>query len=407
MTLIKIAWRNIVRSRRRSLITIGAVGFGLGALIFIWGFVAGAHRQMIENYTSLTTSQVQIQQKGFQQTQKLETYLDNPDQLLARLELSSSLAAVAPRIRAVGLISSSESSAGTLILGVDPVKEARLSRLAQQVKQGAFLQLGEDKQVIIGQALAKNLNVGLGEKIVMMSQALDGSIASGAYRIVGLLNTGIDEIDKGLVLMTYAAAEQLFVMENKASEIALKLVDVDQTPQVVQSLKDLFPQDNIEVLSWDQISPMLKQWIEFDDAFVWVIVLIIMIVVAIGILNTVLMGVLERTREFGILMAIGTARGQVILMVVLESFFLGVIGSLFGLLLGVVLISHFGYHGINLSIFNNAFSSFYMDPVIYPQFAGGYVWASTGMVLTVSCLASIYPSWYAAHLKPVEAIRTI
>ena len=408
MTFLKIAWRNITRSKRRSCITISAVGFGVGALIFIWGFVEGAHRQMIENYTSLLTSDIQIHQKGFHQSQKLETHLLNPETLLVALEKNAQIKANAPRIKAVGLVSSSESSSGVMILGVDPEKESSVSTLHRRIKTGAFLDMERDSGIILGATLAKNLNVSIDDKIVLMSQALDGSIASGAFIIQGLLDTGTEEIDKGLALITLRAAQELFVMPRAISEIAIRLNPAAESRTTARKLKDILPQNSdLEILPWQEVSPSFQQWIEFDNGFIWIIVFVVMIVVAIGILNTVLMGVLERTREFGILLALGTKRQEIITMVAWESFFLGTIGSLMGLLLGLALNTYFGKTGIDLTAFTKALNSFYIDSVIYPSLNVTHSAVSVMLVLTTSIVVSIYPAFHAANLKPVEAIRSL
>lgn len=407
LTFIKIALRNIFRNTKRSLITISAIGFGLGALIFIWAFVEGAHKQMIQNYTSYLTSHVLIHQKGYHEKSTLETYLQSPGSLLSTLKQDPRIAATSPRVRADGLLSSSESSAGVLIYGVDPDQEKNVSRLSQRVKPGAFLKPDSDKDIVIGASLAKNLNVSLGDKVVIMSQALDGSIAAGAFHILGLLDTGVEEIDKGVVLLPLKATQSLFVMDDGISEIAVRLKTASQAKPIAHDLAQNFPSAKLEILPWQDVSPMMEQWIEFDNAFIWIIVIVVMIVVAIGILNTVLMGVLERTREFGILLALGTNHKQIIAMVAWESLFLGLVGSLAGLIIGSSLSLYFSTAGIDLSLFTSAMNSFYMDAFIYPVLHPGYVAVSVILVLGTSMIVSIYPAWHAAHLKPVDAIRSI
>ncbi|MBF0532575.1 MAG: ABC transporter permease [Candidatus Omnitrophica bacterium] len=406
VTFIKIAWRNIVRNKKRSLITISAVGFGLGALIFIWSFVEGAHVQMTENYTSLVTGHIQIHQKGFLQQAKLETNMAGYPALLAKIRNMPSVVAVAPRIKAVGLISSTEASAGVEVIGVDPTEEKKLSRLAARIKTGQFLGETTDQDIVIGAALAKNLNVVLGDKIVVMSQALDGSIASGAYRVCGLMDTGAEEIDKGVVLITHAAAENLFAMAGRTSELAVRIKNVKDAKPAALQISEQLP-SSFEVLPWQTVSPVLQQWIEFDEGFIWIIVFVVMIVVAIGILNTVLMGVLERTREFGILLGLGTQRGQIISMIAWESLFLGLIGCLAGLILGLTLSLYFHHAGIDLTVFTAALNTFYMDALIFPRVNFSQVVFSLFLVLSTSIIVSIYPAWLAARLKPIDAIRSL
>lgn len=406
-TFMKIAWRNITRNRRRSFITIGAVGFGLGALIFILAFVYGAHGQMVENYTSLMTGHIQIHRQGFHQQKKLELNIAQPDALLNRLKEISSVQAAALRIKAVGLISSAESSAGVMVLGVFPEEEKNVNTIHKRLRTGTFLDKDNPDDIILGAGLAKNLNVTVGDKVVIMSQALDGSIAAGAYHIKGIFDTGTDEVDQGLALINHAAAQELFVMPEATSEIVLRLHPSLDAQIVAGQIQKNLSQPDLEVLSWQKIAPSFQQWIEFDNAFIWIIVGVVMIVVAIGILNTVLMGVLERTREFGILLALGTKPKEIVAIVGWESFFLGTIGSVMGTALGVGLTGFFSKAGINLTIFTKALNSFYIDAVVYPQLNVPDMTISLILVLTTSLVVSIYPAWHAAHLKPMEAIRSL
>ncbi len=406
-TFLKIALRNIIRNKKRTLITLSAVGFGLCALIFIRAFVEGAHKQMIENYTSLINSHIQIHKSGYHRNQKLEDYINQPEAVVDKFKEFDEIKATSLRIKAVGLVSSAESSAGVLILGIQAENEKNISRIHRLIKEGQFLNEDQQNKIILGRPLAQNLNVTAGDKVVIMSQALDGSIATGAYYIWGLWDTGVEEIDKGLVMISYKAAQDLFVMPDKASEIAVKLNSVEESQQLAQKIKDDLNSSALEVLPWQTISPSLQQWVEFDNGFIGIIVLVIMIVVAIGILNTVLMGVLERTREFGILLAIGTKPSQIVLTIALESTLLGLLGSAIGLLLGWLLTIYFGKVGIDLTIFASALNSFYIDSFVYPLLNSEQVLSSIFLVVLTSILVSIYPAWHAARLKPIEAIRAI
>lgn len=407
ITFFKIAWRNIIRNRRRSLITISAVGFGLGALIFIWSFVEGAHQQMINNFTSQAVGHIQIHRKGFHQHQRLEDHLKDFQNITRRLSSFPNISATTARIKAFGLASSAESSSGVLIAGIQPSTEKRISILHQRLREGIFIDENDNDGIIIGSALAKNLNLILGDKVILMSQALDGSIASGAFRIRGLLDTGVDEIDRGLALINLTAAQEIFVMPDAVSEIAIKIDDPNAAAASATQIENFLNESELEILPWQKISPSFYQWIEFDNAFIWLIFIIFMIVVAIGILNTVLMGVLERTREFGILMALGTRPKEIIMIVSWESLILGFIGCIAGTLIGFGLTTHFGSAGIDLSVFTSALNSFYMDPIIYPRMQTTTLGLSVGLVMVTSLVVSIYPAWHASHLKPVEAIRSI
>ncbi|MCX5667417.1 MAG: ABC transporter permease [Candidatus Omnitrophica bacterium] len=404
-TFAKIAWRNITRNKSRSLITISAIAIGLGALIFVRAFVDGADIQMIQNYTDLISGQLQIHADGFQKKMGLERNIPDPAKIASELSATPGIIASSEKIKNYVLVSSTEQSSGVLLIGIDPQKERAVTTLHKHIRKGEFLSEGKDDQIILGKDLLEILNVGIGDKVVIMAQGADGSLASGAYRVCGALDTGAEEIDKGMAIITLAAAGKLFVLEDRVSEFTIRAGDVYKLDDISRRLKDKFNGRNFEILTWKDISPILAQTIEFDKVFFDLLLAIFVLVVAIGILNTILMGVLERTREFGIMLALGTKGKQIVLMVALESIFLGFIGTAFGLIFGIILSLYLGWHGIDLSIFGKVFEGWYIGSIVYPRLFCRNMLLSSSIVLIISISAALYPAWKAARLKPVDAIR--
>lgn len=406
-TFTKIAWRNITRNRARSFITISAVTIGLASLIFLKGFVEGADRQMVENYTDLLIGQIQIHKAGFQKNMGLDKTIGNTDTITSAFKNIPHITAFAPRIKNYSLISSAESSSGILLLGIDPDAEKKISNLHKRLRQGKFLGEGDNNKIIIGKGLAENLKLELGDKAVIMGQASDGSVAAAAFEVAGILEAGAEEIDKGLALITLKAAQDLLVLDNKVSEIVVKSSSLDFIDDITAALKERINQKKYEVLNWKEVSPMVYQWLQFDEAFTNLILVIVLIVVASGILNTVLMGVFERIREFGIMLALGTKPRQIIIMVATESFLLGFFGVILGTLLGTGLILFFASYGINLSVISHALNSFYIGSIIYTRLNVVSIALYAAVVLLVSILISIFPAIKASRLSPIEAIRHI
>ncbi len=404
-TFLKIAWRNIIRNKWRSLITIAAIAFGLAALIFIRAFVEGADRTMVENYTDLISGHLQVHKVGFHKKMGLERSIIAPEKLIGIIKAETAVVSVTQRIKDYCLLSSSENSSGVLLLGIDPNTEPQVSYLHKRIRRGEYLSLNKDDQIILGRVLAEILNVELGDKVVIMGQGADGSLASGAFRLCGILETGAEEIDKGVALITLQAAQQLLVMEEKISELTIRINSVFNAEEVSKKLKHKVDLGEFEVLTWKEISPLTAQWLEFDRAFINYILFIVLLVVASGIFNTLLMSVLERIREFGIMLALGTKRRQIVFMVTLESLILGVMGVASGAAGGVMASVYFGSYGINVSKFAAAFESYYVGSIIYPRLYLGYVLLFSLIVLIVSVLVSFYPAWRVANLKPVEAIK--
>jgi len=405
LIFLKIAWRNIIRNKYRSIITILAIAIGFASLIFIRAFVDGAHYQMIENYTDLVSGHIQIHKVGFQANMGLSRSFEASEQILSVLKNNRRILAFSSRVKEFALISSAEHSAGVLLAGVEPQKEKQISKLYKRIRQGQFL--SADNQIVIGKDLARLLNVNLGDKVVVMAQALDGSLASAAYRVCGILEANAEEIDKGLAVITLKAAQELFVLDNKISELALRTNSVKDAAVITSELKNSLDDNTLEVLSWKKISPSLEQWVEFDVAFINIILFVVLLVVAAGILNTLLMGILERTHEFGIMLALGTKRAQIILMVGFESFILGTIGVISGFIIGASSSIYFGAKGINLAAFSTALNEYYTGSIVYPRLSAGYLINYGLVVLITSLVVSLYPAWRAANLKPVEAIRHV
>lgn len=402
---LRIAWRNVMRNKYRSLITISSIAIGFASLIFIRAFVEGAHYQMVDNYTGLVSGHLQIHMKGFQQSMGLHRSITDVDKIATVLRESGQVQQFSTRVKEYALISSAEHSSGVLLMGVDPKSEKGVSGLYKRIRQGSFLE--NDKQIVIGKDLARVLNVGLEDKIVIIGQGYDGSLASAAYRVCGLLDTGAEDIDKGLALITLAAAQELFVLDKKVSEFVVQAESHESVSEIAESLKGAVDTGVYEVLTWKEISPILVQWIEFDVAFINVLLLVVLMVVAAGILNTLLMGILERVREFGIMLALGTKRMQVVIMIALESLVLGCVGIVFGYIVGAGLSQYFGMNGINLSAFSTALNDYYTGSVIFTRMSMGYMVLYGAVVLVTSLIVSIYPAWRAASLNPVDAIRSM
>ncbi len=406
-TFTKIAWRNIRRNRARSTITIAAVSVGLCALIFLKGFVDGADRQMVENYTDLLIGHIQVHKAGFHENMDLEKTIINSHVLSQSFKKIPGIKSFSNRVKDYALISSTDGSAGVLLMGVDPETEKRVSVIHKRVRRGSFLGKDDHTKVIIGTTLAKNLKVDVGDKAVLMSQASDGSMAASAFEVGGIVETGAEEIDKQLALITLKAAQDLLVLGSKVSEIVIKTHSLESIDGIARQLKQKATSKRFEVLTWKDVSPMTYQWMQFDQAFTHLILIIVLIIVASGILNTVLMGVLERIREFGIMLALGTKPNQVTQVVAVESFLLGLMGVIIGGCIGTALVILTGIKGINLSMISSALNSFYIGSVIYPRLDVFSLIFYVTIVLLVSIFVSVYPAKKASQLSPIEAIRHV
>jgi len=403
-TFVKIAWRNILRNKQRSFISVTAIAVGLGALILIRAFTEGMDRQMIENYTDLVISHIQIHKKGFHQKMGLERSIERTEDLVDNLLAERSVIAFTERVKKTVLISSPEQASGALLIGIDPSAEYKVTKLHKKIRIGEKLSNEDDEGIIVGREYLDILNVSLGEKIVITAQDVKGELVAGAFRIRGVIDTGSEEIDKGIVVITLKQAQELFGLGRSVSEIAIKVDNVYGSDSIRDRLNQRVDTGVYEVLSWKEISPMTAEWLEFDRTFIDGILLIVMIIIFTIIFNIILMGVFERVREFGIMLALGTKRREIVLIVALESCLLGMVGVLLGLLAGVSISGLLGQVGINVGLMTE---TFYIGSIVYPRLYPDYVLRFSLQIFFICVLVSIYPAWKAANIKPVETVRYI
>lgn len=400
----RMAVRSIVRNPRRTTLTIAASAFGLAAFVFLLSFVGGYLAQLVDNSTGYITGHLQIQHPDFRKQFDPALSLGDPDALLAQLRKRPEVAAAAPRTQAQVLVSSPTTTRNVMLLGIDPLAERDVTFIDRAIVEGRALGPADDRDIVIGRKLAERLNVRLGEKIVVMAQAADGSLASAAYRIGGIFATESEAFDNAIGYVTLEAAQRLLVMNNRVSAIAVKLKDRDTVDAFSAGLQQQFPR--YKVLAWSEILPEVGQMIGYIRVMARIIVGIVFIVVALGVMNTLLMSVMERTREFGIMLAMGTSPGAITRLVLYESLVLAVIGVLAGLLVGSALVIWLGVTGIDLTQYTRGLATIPgMTSVIYPRLGVGAVVPPVLALLGVSLVAAVYPAWRAARLDPVLAIR--
>jgi putative ABC transport system permease protein len=407
-TFFIIAWRNILRNKRRSLITVFAIGFGLGAMIFIWGYIDGAHLQMKENFTGLLMGHLQIHEAGFEKTISISRVMKNPEAIEVVLKKDPGIVSYCPRVRTFALFSTTENSVGGMLVGIDPASESKVSKIKNTVVSGRFLADADIRGIVIGSVLAENLHVAVGDKVVAMAQASDGTLGAEAFRVVGLIKTGVEEIDKGIAFVPLQDVQRILILGGAITDFVIRTQSFDRLDRVAERLKTHLSGENVEVMTWAEISPILEQWMDFDEAFAYVFLLIVLIVIVAGILNTILMSMLERTKEFGVMMALGTKGYQLAIMVGIESFLLGIMGLVFGILIGLSSIGIFSHYGIPISAkVKEAMASFFMSDVIYPTIELDHLISSALVVLISTILVSLYPAWKVARLKPVKALHSV
>jgi ABC-type lipoprotein release transport system permease subunit len=314
---------------------------------------------------------------------------------------------VAERIEGKVFLSYKEKSAGAVLIGIEPSKEVMVTNLWKAVKAGRYLQATDASAMVLGEAMRKRLGVNLGDEIAVITQAADGSMGAAKYKVVGIYDTGTNSFEWGYVFIPLPAARDLFALWGRSNEIVIKVKNRSSAPGIKIALAKVLTPHKIAVLDWWQLVPELIGGYNLRRAVLYLVLLTVFLIVANGITNTILMSVAERTREFGVLMALGTSGGQIVILVVLEAFFVGLAGILSGGILGLAVISVINLTGINFTSYAEYLASGggpAFPLVIYPVFTLRRFYLLSGMVLLVSVLAAIYPAVKAARLKPARAI---
>ena len=405
-TLIKIAWRNIWRSPTRSLVVLGAISLGIWALIFLLSFSRGMIYNLIDNSIRREIGHLQLEHPDFHKQKEFQHYLPQADSLANILARDPAVTAISARTISLGMVSSAKGARGIRIWGVKPGDERGVSFIAEKVEEGVFLEEARNP-VLMSRRLAGKLGLKMRSKAVLTFQDLDGNITAGAFRITGLFDSGTTPFDEGTVLVRQ---EDLLRLTGGAEEgLAHQIVAIIDDPDSVQVVRDRLAGSfrGARLTSYSEVAPEIALYESQIGIMNAIIITIFMLALVFGIINTMLMAVLERIRELGMLMAIGMNRWRVFVMVLLETLFIGVTAMPVGIGLVIITLEIFKRTGIDLSLFSEGMREFGMSEVIYPDpVTGIYVQVAVAVFLT-AFLGAIYPAWKAIRLKPTEALSKI
>ena len=403
----KLAWRNVWRNKRRTILTLLTIVVGCAMIIFMNSLSKGGHDQMIEDAVGLNTGHIQIHEKGFWENQTIDYALKASPEMLRAVTSDKRIAGYSIRVITGGLLSYRENTAGAVIQGIDPGLEMTVSHLHTKILPGGrFLNSRDRTEIVMGEILAKNIGASIGSSIAMISQGFDGSIAAERLTIVGLFRTGNPEYDRTLLVMPLAQTRDTFSMSDYVHTITIRLVDSQYMSEVKSTIQAITSPDRVEVMGWDELMPELVQFIVMDDVGAYIFDFILFMVVAFGILNTIQMSVFERTREFGVMLSIGTRPGQVVKMVLMESVFISLLGIALGVTLGYAISYYFKINPIDYSSYAKEIAVWGVNTAIFPADTTLLNIAVTSVLTFVlSFLFSIFPARRASRLKPVEAIR--
>lgn len=406
--LLRLAWRNIWRHSRRSLLTLMAIAFGVVLLVFHVGIQQGSYDVMIDNTVRMFHGHIQVQQKGYLDTPRIRTSVANVSKLAADLRKITGLETVSARASGFALVSSKSRSYGVLIAGVDPKYETKISSIPGTVRQGRYLSSPSAHEAIVGSSLAKNLKIKIGDELTLLGSGRDGSVAASVIPVVGIFNSGSTDFDRNMVHMPLQTFQELFTMGDHGHAVTMLSKNLEHLPgTMAQVQKHLGKDSKLVALDWEQLLPGMKELIELDLAVDWLIQITLVVIITFSILNTFLMSVLERTREFGIMLALGFTPFRIGILVMLEAFVMTMLGIVIGLILGACINYYFYVYGFSVPGMEEFAKQFNMPDSIQPQMSF-YVFAmGPTIILCATMIAALYPALRIRLLKPVDAMHAV
>lgn len=403
--LMSVAWRNLWRHRRRSLITATAMAVGVALCMAMIAFTDGTFARFFEVLVEQRLGHVQIHQPDWPDSRSVFDALEDADDLLAEVDATPHVARRTARLYGAALVGSADRAAGGQLVGVQPVQEDAVTTIHEDVVAGAWLDDVPSHQAVIGHRLADELQIGVGDELVVVAQAADGSTGNDLYTVTGIVKTGDVAMDRSGVYLHLADLQELLSLPDRLHEITVLAPSEDEIDDLRDALQASLAGRDVLVRSWDQVSPEAAKMLAMQDVSSFLLMSVVFSVAALGVLNTMLMAVFERTRELGVLRALGLRPGRLVAMVVFEAFFLGSLSCAIGLVLGGLLDAWVVVQGFPLGDEGFSQMGVQFDPIIHgvvrPRGIGMVVVA----VLVVCVGAAVYPAWRAARVHPVQAIR--
>jgi len=402
-----LAWRNIWRRPRRTILTLSAMVFADALLVFMLGLQFGQYRMMIDNSLRIFTGQMQVQASGYLDEPAMHRSIPAADELAGSVRQVIDLESVAVRGYGFALVSSTSRTIGTQVIGVDPARERLVSSIPGLIQQGRYLATADAHEAVVGGTLARNLKIAPGDELTLLGSGRDGSIAATILPVIGVFDSGSRDLDRALLQMPLATFRDVFGMGDHGHAIVVageRRANADYRARVEPLLAD---RDGLVLLGWEELMPGLRQAIQADFTSAWFMYAVLIVLVAFSMLNTMLMSVLERTHEFGILLALGLRHGRLGRMILTESAVMAAVGLLLGMLAGFLVLLYFVANGFTYPGMAEMAERFNMPAVLYPELSLRSIVPGPLVVFCATLLASVYPILHLRRLRPIEAIRTV
>jgi len=403
--ILALSWKNIWRNKLRSFVVITALTLGVFAGVFMTAFTNGMVEDQIKSIISTEISHIQIHRPDFKENYDFSLILNNADSIIQIIKGTPHVAVASKRIVVSSLAASSESNTGVKIIGIVPDDEKKVTNISKKIVEGKYFETEVRNAVVIGKKLAGKLKVSLNNKIIISLQDIHMDIISAAFRIVGIYETDNAMFDEANIFVNYKDIIRLTGIDDKeAHEIAIRLDKNENTETLKKTLKKMFPK--LEVQGWTELSPEAGYLVSAMSQYMAVFILIILFALCFGIINTMLMVVLERIKEIGMLMAIGMSKARIFFMILLETVYLSFTGGFIGIIIAYIICKHLETVGLNLYFWKEVYASIGYSSLVYPLINLHMIIFTTLMVIHTGIISAVYPAYKALKYCPAEATRT-
>lgn len=404
----RLAWRNVWRQRRRTLLIAVGMGITMSLLVLYDGVVAGFEQAIYGNAIQLLGGNVQVHAPGYNEKVGRKPLLpvNDPDAVVLAAESQPEVVAASKRIVTGGLVTNREGAFAVSVIGIEPERESRISPVSNNITKGRYLSLEDGDLIVIGQGLASSMSIDVGDRITVAGNSTNEQTRQRTMTIVGIYDVGMPSVEKTTIYMSLGEAQQLFGLDGQVTEIVISLKQIGQEDGVMNAIDRSTP--GYEISSWETSIPDLKQTLEMKTGVMSVFGVFMLGIVAIGILNQLMMAVFERTREIGVIGALGLKPRQITILFLLEGTLIGVMGAVIGAVLGTIINSALGYYGMDYSAFANLTEyTALISGRIYTSLVPMKVLKHALTVAIIAAIAALYPAIEASRREPAEALHYV
>lgn len=407
---LNLCWKNVWRNRRRTLLSVSAIAFGVMALVAMRNYYDAFHEQIIQNVIQYQSGHLLLAAPGYQARSSQTLFIEEPEPMHAWLKARAEVKALSERVQVQGLLSTAQDSANILFVGVTPDQEKAVTRFASKIVSGEYLAAEDFHQIVLGETLSQLLGATVGSKVVALTQGVDGSIGNELFKVKGIFRTQSDA-DRAVAFIMAADARGLSSLPERAvHQVSVVLASDGDAEKVQKDFAQAFPPAKVQALTWMELQRHVMAMIELDKAVNRLLMMIILSVASLGIANTILMSIMERTREFGVMMTVGATKSGIVMMTIIETLMIAVVGVVTGNALGIGVTLFFGRTGFDLAWLTSqklVIDGTIVQTISYPSIQWGNSLSVTLVVIALSLVASLIPARHIAGLRAVKALRPV